>query len=102
MLDLHLSTNQCLGIETPSGGVEVCVIEVNPESSQASIEVTGPDDWDVPLPGETTFKLHEELVVTVPDGQIRLKLLRFRPRPDGTGGSVSLGIDAPREWPVFR
>ena len=102
MLDLHLSSNQCLCVETPSGEVEVCVLDVRPETNEASIEVKGPEEWDVALPGETTYKLHDEFVVGVPDGQIRLKLLRFRPRPDGTGGSVSLGIDAPREWPVLR
>ena len=102
MLDLHLSSNQCLDIGTPSGEVEVCVLDVRPESNEASIEVTGPEDWDVALPSEATFKLHDEFVVAVPDGQIRLKLLRFRPRPDGTGGAISLGIDAPRDWPILR
>ena len=102
MLDLHLSNNQSLGIETPSGDVEVCVLEVHPESSEALIEVLLPDEWTLAAPETTSYKLHQEFIVKVPDGQIRLKVLRFRPRPDGTGGSVSLGIDAPREWPILR
>jgi hypothetical protein len=102
MLDLHLSSDQSVCIETPSGDVEVCIDEVRPENNEATIEVVVPDEWDGGLPDPRTYKVLEEFVVSVPDGQIRLKLLRFRPRPDGTGGSVSLGIDAPRAWPILK
>ena len=101
MLDLHLSSDQCLSIETPSGDVEVCVLEVHPETQEAMIEVVLPEEW-AGAPPPSSYKLHQEFVIGAPDGQIRLKVLRFRPRPDGTGGSVSLGIDAPRAWPVLR
>src|SRR5687768_3662494 len=98
MLDLHLSTGQGLSIETPSGEVEVWTVEVQPEESQVTLELVVPEEW--PIEGSReTYKLHQELSLQVPDGQIRLKVLRFRPRPDGTGGAVSLGIDAPRDWP---
>jgi hypothetical protein len=102
MLDLRLSSDQCLVVETPSGDVEVCVLDVRPQASEATIEVAVPEDWGSKEPEATTYKLHDEFVVRAPDGEIRLKLLRFRPRPDGTGGSVALGIDAPRDWPVLR
>jgi hypothetical protein len=102
VLDLRLSANQCLGVSTPSGDVEVCVTEVHPETSEATIEIDVPEEWPVPAPEAASYKLHQELTLEVPDGRIRLKVLRFRPRPDGTGGSVALGIDAPREWPVLR
>ena len=51
---------------------------------------------------ERAYKLHEEFVVAVPDGKIRLKLLRFRSNREGTDGSVAIGIDAPRDWEVLR
>ena len=102
MLDLHLSPFQGLSIETPSGDVEVSVVEVRPETKEAVLEIDVPDGWPSPPESPSTYKLHEELSIGAPDGQIRLKVLRFRPRPDGTGGSVSLGIDAPRAWPILR
>jgi hypothetical protein len=102
MLDLRLSRDQSLVIETPSGGVEVCVLDVRPQDQEATIEVLVPDDWTLDgIPGRA-YRLHEEFVVDVPDGQIRLKLLRFRPNRDGTAGSVAIGIDAPRDWAVLR
>ena len=58
-------------------------LEVHPEAKEAMIEVTLPDAWPS-APPPTAYKLHEEFVIGVPDGQIRLKVLRFRPRPDGT------------------
>ena len=101
MLDLHLSNGQGLSIETPSGGVEVWTVEVHPEDKQVDLEVVVPVEWALEaLTG--TYKLHQEIAMQVPDGQIRIKVLRFRPRPDGTGGAVSLGIDAPRDWPILR
>jgi len=102
MLDLHLSSGQALAIETPSGDVEVCVLEVHPETSETTIEVSVPEEWETTIAAPTVYKLQEEFIISVPDGQIRIKVLRFRPRPDKTGGSVSLGIDAPRAWPVLR
>ena len=103
MLDLHLSRFQGIAIETPSGEVEVIVTEVRPEANEADIEIAVPDDWqDAPSSEPTTYRLHEEFTIGVPDGTIRLKVLRFRPRPDGSGGAVSLGIDAPRSWPILR
>ena len=101
MLDLHLSTGQGIVVETPSGDVEVWVQEVLPDQSHVKLEVMLPDDW-TEKSRTTTFKLREEFNVQAPDGLIRLKVLRFRPRPDGTGGAVSLGIDAPRSWPISR
>lgn len=102
MLDLHLSSGQGLSVETPSGDVEVIVLEVHPETKETTIEVLVPDEWAGTVPPAATYKLHEEFAISAPDGQIRIKVLRFRPRPDGTGGSISLGIDAPREWPILR
>jgi hypothetical protein len=102
MLDLRLSRDQSLIIETPSGGVEVSVLDVKPQDEVATMEVLVPDDWTVDGIPERVYKLHEEFVLGVPDGEIRLKLLRFRSNRDGKGGSVALGIDAPRDWPVFR
>jgi hypothetical protein len=102
VLDLHLSQYQGLAIETPSGDVEVSVVEVRPEAGEATLEIDVPEEWKGAPISPATFKLHEELSIGAPDGSIRLKVLRFRPRPDGTGGSVSLGIDAPRSWPILR
>ena len=45
MLDLRLSSDQSLSIETPSGDVEFCVLEVHPETSEATIEVLVPGEW---------------------------------------------------------
>jgi hypothetical protein len=101
VLDLHLRQYQAIGIETPSGEVEVCVLDVRPQTSEADIEVTVPEEWPQ-QPAPATYKLHDEFSIAAPDGPIRLKVLRFRPRPDGTGGAVSLGIDAPREWPILK
>jgi hypothetical protein len=101
MLDLHLSSGQGLVVETPTGDVEVWVQDVLPDQSQVKIEVVLPDEW-TEKSRTTTFKLQEEFSVQAPDGLIRVKVLRFRPRPDGTGGAVSLGIDAPRSWPISR
>ena len=101
MLDLHLAPFQAISIETPSGDVEVSVVEVRPEANEATIEIDVPDGWPAPATPQA-YKLHEEFSIAAPDGQIRLKVLRFRPRPDGTGGSVSLGIDAPRSWTILR
>jgi hypothetical protein len=102
MLDLRLSSDQSLVVETPSGDVEVYVSEVRSEAGEATIEVAVPDDWaDLGIPA-TTYRLHDEFVLHAPGGDIRLKLLRFRPSRGGTGGSVALGIDAPRDWPVLR
>ena len=101
MLDLHLSAGQGLSIETPSGEVEVWTVEVKPEESRVTLELVVPEGW--PVEGYTeTYELHQEFALRAPDGQIRIKVLRFRPRPDGTAGAVSLGIDAPREWPILR
>ena len=102
MLDLRLSRDQSLVIETPSGGVEVSVLDVRPLDGEARIEVLVPDEWTLDGIPERAYKLHEEFVASVPDGQIRLKILRFRPNRDGTSGSVAIGIDAPREWEVLR
>lgn len=101
MLDLHLSSGQGLVIETPSGDVEVCALEVQPEDNQVTIEVVVPEGWETEA-STAAYGLHQEFTIPVPDGQVRIKVLRFRPRPDGTGGSVSLGIDAPRSWPISR
>jgi hypothetical protein len=101
VLDLHLRRYQAIGIETPSGEVEVCVLDVRPEANEADIEVTVPEDWPR-QPGPATYGLQDEFAIDAPDGEIRLKVLRFRPRPDGTGGAVSLGIDAPRSWPILK
>jgi hypothetical protein len=65
------------------------------------IEVVLPEDW-TEKSRTATFALQEEFSVQAPDGLIRVKVLRFRPRPDGAGGAVSLGIDAPRAWPISR
>ncbi len=102
MLDLRLNQDQSLSIETPSGDVEVCVLEVHPETSEATIEVLVPGEWQSGTTPTTTYKVHDEFVVGTPDGEIRQKVLRFRPRPDGSGGSVALGVDAPRSWPILR
>jgi hypothetical protein len=101
MLSLHIGTGQGLLIETPSGDVEVWADEVKPEDNQVALDVIVPEDWKN-RPEPATYKLQDEFIVKVPDGEIRIKVLRFRPRPDGTGGSVSLGIDAPRDWPVSK
>jgi hypothetical protein len=101
MLDLHLSSGQGLVVETPTGDVEVWVQDVLPDQSQVKIEVVLPEEW-TEKSRTTTFKLQEEFNVQTPDGLIRVKVLRFRPRPDGTGGAVSLGIDAPRSWLISR
>ena len=102
MLDLRLRRDESLLIETPSGGVEVCVLEVRPQDNEATIEVLVPDEWTLDgIPGRA-YRLHDEFVVAVPDGSIRLKLLRFRPNREGTDGSVAIGIDAPRDWEVLR
>lgn len=101
MLDLHLSTGQGLLIETPSGDVEVVVEEVDPIEKKATLDVAVPEEWPAPS-HVTAYSVREEFTVEAPDGVIRIKVLRFRPRPDGTGGSVSLGIDAPREWQISR
>ena len=102
MLDLRLRKDESLLIETPSGGVEVVVLEVRSQDEQATIEVLVPDEWTIDGLPERAYSLHEEFIVPVPDGQIRLKLLRFRPNRDGTDGSVAIGIDAPRDWEVLR
>ena len=81
MLDLRLSRDQSLLIETPSGGVEVCVLDVRPQDEEATIEVLVPDDWTIDGIPKRAYRLHEEFVVNVPDGTIRLKLLRFRSEP---------------------
>ncbi|MGE0057042.1 MAG: hypothetical protein AB7T32_03545 [Dehalococcoidia bacterium] len=101
MLSLHIGAGQGLLIETPSGDVEVWADEVKPESSEVALDFITPEEWEN-RPEAATYKLLDEFTLAVPDGQIRIKVLRFRPRPDGTGGSVSLGIDAPREWPVSK
>ena len=101
MLDLHLSDGQGLLIETPSGDVEVWATDVQPKDERVTVELVVPGDWK-DQPSTTQCKLHQELIVQTTDGQIRVKVLRFRPRPDGTGGAVSLGIDAPRSWPISR
>jgi hypothetical protein len=101
MLDLHLSGGQGLLIETPSGDVEVWALEVQPEEKQVTLEVTVPEGWQDQA-HTATYKLHQEFELQAPEGQIRIKVLRFRPRPDGTAGAVSLGIDAPRSWPISR
>ena len=101
MLDLHISSGQGILIETPSGDVEVLADEIQPEAKQVTVEVVVPDTWEVES-FTAAYALHQEFTVQAPDGQIRIKVLRFRPRPDGTGGSVSLGIDAPRLWPISR
>ena len=101
MLDLHISEGQGLLIETPSGGVEVWASEIRPEDEQATLEIIVPDEWTIE--GSTAaYKLHQELELDVPDGRIRIKVLRFRTNKYGGSTSVSLGIDAPREWPVSR
>jgi hypothetical protein len=102
MLDLRLRRDESLLIETPSGGVEVHMLDVRPKDDEATIEVLVPDDWTMDGIPERAYKLHEEFVLPVPDGQIRLKLLRFRPNREGTDGSVAIGIDAPRDWEVLR
>ena len=62
-----------------------------------------PGEWQSGTTPTTTYKVHDEFVVGTPDGgEIRQKVLRFRPRPDGSGGSVALGVDAPRSWPILR
>ena len=101
MLDIHMSGGQGVLIETPSGDVEVMAIDVQPGLQQVDLEVAVPESWQ----GEAltaTYKLHDEFVVQAPKRPIRIKVLRFRPRPDGTAGAVSLGIDAPRSWPISR
>ena len=101
MLDLHISSGQGLVIETPSGDVEVWAEEIQPQEKQVTVEVVLPEAWESDT-YTTALNLHQEFTVQAPDGQIRIKVLRFRPRPDGSGGSVSLGIDAPRSWPISR
>ena len=101
MLDLHLSAGQGLVIETPSGDVEVWALGVVPENSAVEIEVVVPNEWQETSRTDT-FKLQQEFQIQAPDGVIRVKVLRFRPRPDGTCGAVSVGIDAPRSWPISR
>src|SRR5688572_13767664 len=101
MLDLHISSGQGILIETPSGDVEVMAEEIQPEAKQVTVEVVLPEGWESES-HTTAYALHQEFTVEAPDGRIRIKVLRFRPRPDGTGGSVSLGIDAPRSWPISR
>ena len=101
MLDLHISTGQGVLIETPSGDVEVWADEIQAEMKQVTVEVVLPDSWDSDS-YTAAYALHEEFILQAPDGQIRIKVLRFRPRPDGSGGAVSLGIDAPRSWPISR
>jgi hypothetical protein len=101
MLSLHIAAGQGLMIETPSGDVEVWADDVKPEEKQVALDFITPEEWE-DRPVAATYKLLDEFMLAVPDGQIRIKVLRFRPRPDGTGGSVSLGIDAPREWPVSK
>ena len=101
MLDLHISAGQGISIVTPSGEVEVWTVEVLPQDKQVQLEFVVPEEWSVEAP-TGTYKLHDEFSMQVPDGEFRIKVLRFRPRPDGTGGAVSLGIDAPREWPILR
>ena len=101
MLDLHLSSGQGLLIETPSGDVEVWAVEVQPEEQQVTVEVVVPEDW-AERPHTGAYKLHQEFKLQAPEGEIRIKVLRFRPRPDGTAGAVSLGIEAPRSWPISR
>jgi len=101
MLSLHIGAGRGLLIETPSGGVEVWADALRPEEQEVDLDVIVPEDWPE-RPGAATYRLHDEFILTVPDGSIRIKVLRFRPRPDGSGGSVSLGIDAPREWQVSK
>ncbi len=101
MLDLHLNGGQGLLIETPNGDVEVYALEMEPQESRATLEVVVPEEWREASRTES-LSLHQEFQLEAPEGVIRIKLLRFRPRPDGTGGSVSLGIDAPRSWPISR
>lgn len=101
MLDLHISSGQGLLIETPSGDIEVIALDIEPQQSQTTLELVIPEDWEI-KPYTQTYKLHEEFELKAPEGRIRIKVLRFRPRPDGTAGSVSLGIDAPRDWPISR
>jgi hypothetical protein len=101
MLDLHLSSGQGLVVETPSGDLEVWAVEVEPERKQVTLELIVPEEWETSS-AQAAYKLHDEFTVPVPDGQVRFKVLRFRPRPDGTAGAVSLGIDAPRSWPISR
>lgn len=101
MLDLRLATGRGLLIETPAGDVEVWADDVQSENEQVVLDVILPDEWQSE-PYAGTYKLQQEFAITTPEGPIRVKVLRFRPKPDGTGGSVSLGIDAPREWKVSR
>ena len=101
MLDLHISGGQGVLIETPSGDVEVIALEIQPEEKQVTIEVVVPEGWQA-QPFTATYALHQEFQLDAPDGPVRIKVLRFRPRPDGTAGAVSLGIDAPRAWPISR
>jgi hypothetical protein len=101
MLSLHIAEGRGLLIETPSGDIEVWADEVKPEEDRVALDFITPDEWQ-DRPEAASFKLHDELTLKAPDGEVRLKVLRFRPRPDGTGGSVSLGIDAPREWPISK
>lgn len=101
MLSLHIGAGQGLLIETPSGDVEVWAEDVKPEANQVSLGFVVPEEWEN-HPQAATYQLLDEFTLTVPDGEIRLKVLSFRPRPGGNGGRVSLGIDAPREWPVSK
>ncbi len=101
MLSLHIGTGRGLLIETPSGDVEVWADDIRPEAGEVALDILVPEEWE-DQPAAATYKLNDEFTFAVPDGEIRIKVLRFRPRPDGSGGSVSLGIDAPREWPVSK
>jgi hypothetical protein len=101
MLDLHIGGGQGLLIETPSGDVEVWALDVQPQESQTTLEIVLPEEWKQDS-YTADYRLHEEFQIEAPEGRIRIKVLRFRPRPDGTAGSVSLGIDAPREWPISK
>lgn len=101
MLDLHIANGQSILIETPSGGVEVWADAVRSQDKEVELDVIGQEALSS-LSRKGTFGLHDEIVVEAPDGNIRIKVLRFRPKFDGTGGSVSLGLDAPREWRITR
>jgi hypothetical protein len=101
VLDLRLSQEQSLFILTPLGEVEVCATEVKPEAEEATIEVTLPEELESHTTSGT-YKLLDELTIEAAGETIRLKVLRFRPGKYGGSGSVALGIDAPRDWPVMR
>ena len=101
MLDLRLAQEQSLFILTPLGELEVCAVEVNADASEATIEITLPEELDSTTT-TGTYKLLDEFTVEAAGETIRLKVLRFRPGKYGGAGSVALGIDAPRDWPVMR